>query len=188
MHFCSNCGSTLTVKVPEGDDRLRYVCEACKTVHYQNPKMVVGCIPVSGDRVLLCRRAIEPRCGKWTIPAGYLENGETVADGAIRESYEEARARFRALAPYRLYNIRHVNQMYLIFLGSLADDVYAAGDESLEVALFKESEIPWPELAFKVIATSLSDYFADRRSGAFPFKLGDILPESGEDDDPHTRW
>src|SRR6056297_1030221 len=125
MKFCSNCGRLLSVKIPAGDDRSRYVCESCGMIHYQNPKMVVGCIPERGDRILLCRRSIEPRWGKWTIPAGYLENGETVTQGARRESLEEARARFDELTPYRLFNIRHVNQMYMIFRGVLADDDFS---------------------------------------------------------------
>src|SRR6056297_2148365 len=175
MHFCSNCGSQLTKKIPAGDDRFRHVCKSCGMIHYQNPKMVVGCIPESGDRILLCKRAIEPRRGRWTIPAGYLENGETVTEGAGRESFEEAGAQFKALVPYRLFSIRHVNQMYLIFRGELADDGYAAGEESLAVRLFNESEIPWAELAFKVVATCLKDYFSERRDGRFTFKVGDIL-------------
>jgi len=188
MYFCSNCGNPLTMKIPSGDDRRRHVCESCGTVHYQNPKMVVGCIPEAGGRILLCKRAIEPRLGKWTLPAGYLENGETVTEGAGREAFEEARARFTALIPYRLFNIRHVNQMYMIFRGQLADNDFAAGEESLTVDLFAESEIPWTELAFKVIAACLADYFTERRRGSFTFQVGDILPETGPEGDPHTVW
>ncbi|MDZ7833697.1 MAG: NUDIX hydrolase [Desulfobacterales bacterium] len=188
MNFCSNCGRALSIKIPAGDDRSRYVCESCGMVHYQNPKMVVGCIPESGRRILLCKRAIEPRLGKWTIPAGYLENGETVMAGARRESFEEAYARFRDLTPYRLFNIRHVNQMYLIFRGELADDDFSAGEESLAVDLFSESEIPWDELAFKVISVTLADYFNDRKQGALPFQVGDILPEYDGDTGAHRVW
>lgn len=157
-------------------------------VHYQNPKMVVGCIPECGDRILLCKRAIKPRRGKWTLPAGYLENGETVTEGALRESLEEARARYKELSPYRLFNIRHVNQMYLIFRGELADAGFSAGEESLAVALFREAEIPWDELAFKVIHTTLAHYFDDRRRGAFTFQVGDILPDFEKDTGHHTPW
>jgi ADP-ribose pyrophosphatase YjhB (NUDIX family) len=188
MNFCTNCGRPLTVKIPEGDDRPRHVCESCGVIHYRNPRMVVGCIPVLGDRILLCRRAIEPRLGKWTIPAGYLENGETVTEGARRESFEEARARYAELVPYRLYNIRHVNQMYLIFRGVLADSGFGPGEESLAVDLFEESEIPWSELAFKVIFTCLSHFFEDRRKGGFPFQVGDILPEADGEEGRHTIW
>ena len=188
MKFCSNCGRSVSIKIPEGDDRGRYICDSCGMVHYQNPKMVVGCIPEHGERILLCRRAIEPQYGKWTIPAGYLENGETVTEGASREAFEEARARFKELIPYRLFNIRHVNQMYLIFCGELADNGFSAGDESLDVRLFEESEIPWDQLAFKVIYTVLEHYFNDRRIGAFAFQVGDILPEFDGDTGHHTIW
>jgi len=188
MKFCSNCGRLVSVKIPAGDDRSRYVCESCGMIHYQNPKMVVGCIPERGDRILLCRRSIEPRWGKWTIPAGYLENGETVTQGARRESLEEARARFDELTPYRLFNIRHVNQMYMIFRGVLADDDFSPGEESLDVGLFEEAAVPWDELAFKVIFTALEHYFNDRRSGDFTFQVGDILPECDGDAGYHTIW
>ncbi len=188
MNFCTSCGASLTLKIPKGDERPRHVCDSCGMVHYRNPRMVVGCIPEYGDRILLCRRSIEPRRGKWTLPAGYLENGETVTEGACRESFEEARARYKALFPYRLFNIRHVNQIYLIFRGELADDGFSAGPESQAVALFPESGIPWEDLAFKVIHTSLVHYFDDRRRGNFSFQLGDILPDAGKDTEHHTKW
>ena len=136
--------------------------------------MVVGCIPEREDKILLCRRAIEPCYGKWTLPAGYLENGETVAEGAQREAMEEARARVEILAPYALYNISYVNQVYLIFRARLEDDNFRAGSESLVVDLFAEDDIPWDEIAFRVIGATLKQYFADRRSGRFPFYVGDI--------------
>jgi len=164
----------LTYLKPPGDDRSRYYCEACGVVHYQNPLMVVGCIPEREDKILLCRRAIEPCYGKWTLPAGYLENGETVAQGAQREAMEEARARVEILSPYALYNICYVNQVYLIFRARLADDNFRAGSESLVVDLFAEEDIPWDEIAFRVIGETLKQYFADRRSGRFPFYVGDI--------------
>jgi ADP-ribose pyrophosphatase YjhB (NUDIX family) len=136
--------------------------------------MVVGCIPETEGRVLLCRRSIEPCYGKWTLPAGYLENGETVADGARREAFEEARARVEILAPYALYNICHVNQIYLMFRSRLKDHNFRAGSESLEVALFDEADIPWEEIAFQVIRETLIQYYMDRRTGRFPFHMGDI--------------
>lgn len=188
MHYCSNCGSLLSVKVPQGDDRSRYVCENCGMVHYQNPKMVVGCIPEWGGRILLCMRAIEPRRGRWTIPAGYLESGETVTEGAERESFEEAGVRYARLVPYRLFNIRHVNQMYMIFRGQMAEHAFSAGEESLEVKLFEENEIPWSSLAFKVIYTCLDHYFKDRKSGGFFFQVGDIPLEADDCSGGHTVW
>jgi ADP-ribose pyrophosphatase YjhB (NUDIX family) len=143
-------------------------------VHYQNPKLVVGCIPETEDKILLCRRAIEPCYGKWTLPAGFLENGETVAEGAKRETFEEARARVEILGPYALYNICHVNQIYLMFRAQLSDNHFHPGKESLEVKLFSEKDIPWEEIAFRVITATLLKYYDDRRNGGFPFFMGDI--------------
>ena len=174
MNFCSNCGQPLTYDTPPGDDRARYCCDTCGVIHYQNPRMVVGCIPEMQDRILLCRRAIEPCYGKWTLPAGYLENGETVAAGARRETYEEARARVEIMSPYALYNICYVNQIYLIFRARLMDHNFEPGSESIEVKLFLEDEFPWDEMAFRVIEQTLVQYFKDRLSGIFPFYVGEI--------------
>jgi ADP-ribose pyrophosphatase YjhB (NUDIX family) len=176
MKQCSNCGSSLIVTTPPGDDRPRFFCPACSLVHYENPRMVVGCIPDHNGRILLCRRAIEPRLGLWTIPAGYLENGETVNACAEREAVEEARAHLADLAPYLLFNICHINQMYLMFRARLTDLNFSAGSESLEVSLFDEKQIPWNELAFPVITETLEHYFKDRVLGRFTFGIFDILP------------
>jgi ADP-ribose pyrophosphatase YjhB (NUDIX family) len=137
--------------------------------------MVVGCIPVWDRKILLCRRAIEPRCGKWTLPAGYLENGETVAEGAVRETHEEARAKVERLTPYALYNICYVNQIYFMFRARLVDNHFKPGKESLEVKLFAEDEIPWEDIAFQVLQETLIHYFRDRPTGQFPFYMGEIL-------------
>ncbi|MEW8208657.1 MAG: NUDIX hydrolase [Candidatus Thiodiazotropha taylori] len=134
MNFCSQCGAKVEVKVPDGDNRPRHVCDSCSTIHYQNPKIVVGCIPVWEDQILLCRRAIEPRYGLWTLPAGFMENGETSQQGAARETLEEATARVDVEGLYGLYNLPHINQVYLIFRSRLLDLEFAAGTESLEVA------------------------------------------------------
>jgi len=174
MNFCSNCGQPVILRTPPGDDRLRFCCDSCGMVHYQNPKLVVGCIPEMEDRILLCRRAIEPAYGKWTLPAGYLENGESVAAGAKRETLEEARAKVEILAPYALYNICHVNQIYLMFRARLTDTRFRAGNESLEVKLFGENDIPWDEIAFRVIHATLLKYYDDRRLGRFSFYMGNI--------------
>ena len=175
MNYCSNCGQKLTFRTPPGDDRSRHCCDACGTIHYQNPTMVVGCIPEWDSKILLCRRAIEPRHGKWTLPAGYLENGETVAEGAVRETYEEARARVEKLTPYALYNICYVNQVYFMFRACLVDKRFKPGSESLEVKLFAENEIPWESIAFRVLQETLIQYFKDRSTGQFPFHTGEIL-------------
>jgi ADP-ribose pyrophosphatase YjhB (NUDIX family) len=181
MKYCSQCGETVTVKVPEGDSLPRHVCVACGTIHYQNPKIVVGCIPEWDDRILLCRRAIEPRYGLWTLPAGFMENGETVQQGAARETLEEARARVEIGTLYTLFNLPHISQVYMLFRGRLLDLDFGPGSESLEVALVPESEVPWQEIAFPVIKESLLLYFRDRAEGAFPMRSGDILRLEGPD-------
>ncbi len=176
MKFCSNCGAPVERRVPPGDSIPRHVCDACGTIHYQNPKMVVGCIPEWEDKVLMCRRAIEPRLGFWTLPAGFMENGETTAQGAMREALEEAGARVEIHALYSLFNLPHINQVYLLFRARLLDLDVSPGVESLEVQLFREPEIPWDQLAFRTIRETLRHYYDDRRRGAFPLRTGDIGP------------
>lgn len=176
MKFCSDCGQPLRFAVPPGDDRGRFLCPSCGVIHYQNPRVVAGCVPEIEDRILLCRRAIEPCYGKWTLPAGYLENGETVAGCAERETREETGARIDGLAPYLMFNICHINQIYFMFRGRVVHVGDGPGRESLEVRLFTEAEIPWEQIAFRVISETLQRYFGDRRAGAFPFSIGDIGP------------
>lgn len=180
MKFCSTCGGPIERRVPEGDTRPRDVCARCLVVHYQNPKVVAGCIPEWEGKILLCRRAIEPRYGLWTLPAGFMENGETTVEAARRETLEEACARVRIDALYALFNLPHINQVYVMFRGRLLDLDVAPGQESLEVALLDEAEIPWDALAFPVVRQTLALYFEDRRRGAFRQHLGDIVkrPES----------
>jgi ADP-ribose pyrophosphatase YjhB (NUDIX family) len=177
MKFCSNCGGPVVSRIPDADDRERFVCDRCQTVHYRNPKMVVGTVPQCEGKILLCRRAIAPQRGLWTLPAGYLEMGETVSEGARRETLEEAEADIRGLIPFGLYNLSFVGQVYFMLIGDLAGPKFSAGSESLEVDLFTEADIPWDELAFRVIAQTLRDYFSDRQAGLFGFHMGDILPE-----------
>ena len=178
MKFCSNCGGPVSKRIPEDDDRLRFVCDICKAVHYQNPIMVVGAIPEYKDRILLCRRAIEPAYGKWTLPAGYLENNETLAQGAERETLEESGAQVTILEPYGLFNLTWVGQVYLMFLARMESPVFKPGKESLEVKLFAKQEIPWDKLAFTVIRETLRLYFKDLPTGRFPLHTGDIQPEN----------
>lgn len=163
------------LRVPAGDTRPRFVCAACKTIHYENPKIVAGCIPEWQDKVLLCRRAIEPRHGLWTLPAGFMENDETTIEAAARETLEEAQARVAISGLYALFNLPHINQVYVMFRAQLLDLNFGPGSESLEVALFDEHEIPWDELAFAVVRETLQLYYADRRQGAFGQYLGDIV-------------
>jgi ADP-ribose pyrophosphatase YjhB (NUDIX family) len=174
MIYCRNCGARVVEKVPSGDDRTRFVCEACATIHYQNPKIVAGCIPEWDGRLLLCRRAIEPRLGLWTLPAGFMENLESTEQAAARETWEEARARVSNMALYGVFSIPHISQVYMMFRARLQADEYAPGPESLEVRLFEEHEIPWDELAFPVIRLTLEKYFQDIRGDGFQVHVEDI--------------
>ena len=177
INFCSCCGAPMEKKIPPDDDHPRYVCTRCTHVHYENPKMVVGCIPIFKDQILMCKRNIEPRKGKWTLPAGYLENKESVQDGALRETLEETRAHVKIIDTYRLFNIVFVDQIYLIFRAQMGDDHFGPTSESTEVRLFKETDIPWDEIAFEVIRQTLVDFFQDRKQGAYPFKIKDLKPD-----------
>jgi len=175
VKFCSVCGSAdLELRIPEGDTLPRFVCNNCGTIHYQNPKIVVGCLPEWEDRVLLCKRAIEPRYGLWTLPAGFLENGETLANGALRETLEEAHARVHLGELYTVISLPQINQVYMMFRSRLVDLAFGPGAESLEVRLFDESEIPWESLAFRTIARTLRNYFMDRRRGDFALHVSAI--------------
>lgn len=165
MKFCSECAHPVLFMVPPEDNRPRYVCAQCGTIHYQNPKMVIGSIPVwdhDGDtRILLCKRAIEPRYGYWTLPAGFMENNETTSEAAIRETEEEAGARVQMHELFSLLNVPHVHQVHMFYRATLLDLDYAAGNESLEVKLFGETEIPWDDIAFPTIAYTLKFFLED---------------------------
>jgi ADP-ribose pyrophosphatase YjhB (NUDIX family) len=174
MKYCSQCGATVALRIPDGDSLPRYVCSSCATIHYQNPKMVVGCIPEWEDKVLLCKRAIEPRRGLWTLPAGFMENGETTVQGALRETLEEANARVEIESLYALYNIPYISQVYLLFRARLLDLDFSPGIETLELKLFDEADVPWDQIAFATVRNTLTHYFEDRRKGAFPFHMGTI--------------
>src|SRR3989344_3637686 len=176
MKFCSNCGSAVALKIPAGDSLPRHVCDACGAIHYQNPKMIVGCIAEWENRILLCRRAMQPRHGVGTVPAGFMENGETTAQGAARETLEEANARVEVGPLYALYNIPHINQVYLLFLARLLDLDFSAGAETLEARLYDEADIPWDALAFATVRNTLTHYYADRKAGTYRFHLGTIEP------------
>lgn len=176
MNYCSHCGSdALSFKVPAGDNRPRYVCGNCGRIHYSNPKIVAGCLPIWEDKVLLAKRSIEPRLGYWNVPSGYMENGETVEEGALREVREEAMAQVKITGMHTIYSIPHINQVYMHFLGELqGPDAFGVGEESLEVRLFAEAEIPWDEIAFTSSVFSLRRYFADRKRGHHQLHLGQL--------------
>lgn len=167
INFCSACGAPVVLKVPAGDSLPRHVCEACNAVHYSNPKLVVGTLPAWEDRVLLCKRAIEPRHGKWTLPAGFMENNESMAAAAARETVEESGAHIEMGELYTVISVPHISQVHAIYRARLLNLDFAPGEETQEVVLFREQEIPWDEIAFRTIAVTLRHYFSDRRRGLF---------------------
>lgn len=175
MHYCSSCGSSVEFRIPEGDDRQRHICSSCGTIHYINPRIVAGTIPVWEDRVLLCRRAIEPRYGFWTLPAGFMENTETTTEAALRETMEEACAHVELEGLYTVLNVPHIDQVHMYFRARMINEEFGAGEESLETALFRESEIPWKELAFPTVSETLTRYFQDRANNQrFEVMVDDI--------------
>jgi ADP-ribose pyrophosphatase YjhB (NUDIX family) len=176
VNYCSVCGATVSHKVPAGDSLFRHVCDGCMTIHYSNPKLVVGAMPIWGDQVLLCRRAIEPRYGKWTLPAGFMENHESVAEAALRETLEEACARVTLGEVSTMISLPHISQVHVIYHAQLLDLDFAAGEETLELRLFREGEIPWSEIAFRTVQLTLEHFFADRREGKFQFRALELKP------------
>jgi ADP-ribose pyrophosphatase YjhB (NUDIX family) len=168
MNFCSSCGARVRLRVPAGDTVERHVCDTCGTVHYRNPLIVIASIPEWRDRrVLLCRRAIEPRHGLWTLPGGFMELGETTAQAAERETLEEANARIELGELFTVLSVPRVDQVHLFFRARLLDLDFSPGTESLEVALFREDDIPWGDIAFRTTAVTLRHYYADRAAGAY---------------------
>ena len=181
MKYCQYCASRLTFRIPDGDNRKRYCCSSCGAIAYENPKNVVGTLPAYEDKLLLCKRAIEPRRGKWTLPAGFMENGESSLEGALRETKEEAGAKviIKPNSLYTLFNLPSINQVYIFFRAELANLNFAPGVESEEVDLFSEEDIPWGEIAFPVVKTTIANYFEDRRSGHFPVRMFDVHHRAG---------
>jgi len=174
MKFCSNCSAPIARRVPPGDSLPRFLCDSCGSIHYQNPRLVIGTVPEWQGRVLLCRRAIEPRYGYWTLPAGFMENDESTGDAAMRETLEEAGARVRLEAPFSMISVPYVNQVHLFYRAKLLDLEFAPGVESLEVALYEEAQIPWQEIAFRTVGLTLKHWLADRARGAFGFHSEDL--------------
>jgi ADP-ribose pyrophosphatase YjhB (NUDIX family) len=165
MNFCPNCAARLERRIPDGDHLPRHVCTSCGTIHYRNPKIVAGCVPEHAGRILLCRRAIEPRRGYWTIPAGFMELGETLQQAAARECREEALARVEIGDPCAVVHVLHAEQVHVMFRASLADGGFGVGVESLDVGLIDERDVPWGELAFMSVVLTLRSFFADRAAG-----------------------
>lgn len=171
---CRACGSPTQYRVPADDNRERAVCSACHEIHYENPLNVVGTVPIWRDQVLLCRRNIEPRHGFWTLPAGYMELGESTAEGAARETVEEAGAQFELGALFTVLNVVRAGQLHLFYLAQLSDTVFAPGPETIEAQLFSEAAIPWEQIAFRTVRETLQRYFDDRRRGQFSLHTADI--------------
>lgn len=174
--YCSICGTALSRRIPPEDNRMRDVCDHCGAVHYQNPRNVVGVVPIYGDRVLLCRRAIEPRFGKWTLPAGFMELGETTAQGAMRETQEEAGAQIELGPLYTIIDVPQAEQVHFFYLAKVTSAALYPGPESIEAAFFRLEDIPWSELSFRTVSTTLQHYVEDARTGVFPIHHYD-LPE-----------
>ena len=175
IKHCKNCGTAVLYRIPDdGDTKERAVCPACNTVHYENPLNVVGTVPHFGDRVLLCKRNIEPRWGKWTLPAGFMELNETLAEGAARETVEEAGAQFEMEGLFSILNVARVGQVHMFYTARLLSDRFDPGFETIEARLFAEAEIPWDEIAFRTVKETLQHYFADRRAGQFSIHMVDI--------------
>ncbi len=176
IKHCRNCGTAVVHRVPDdGDTRERAVCPKCATIHYENPLNVVGTVPHLGERVLLCKRNIEPRKGKWTLPAGFMELNETSAEGAARETVEEAGAMFEMEGLFSILNVARVGQVHLFYTARLLTDRFAPGYETMEARLFTEFDIPWDEIAFRTVKETLERYFADRRAGTLSIHVIDIV-------------
>ncbi len=180
MNFCSHCGAPVSLKVPPGDNLPRHVCDQCGTIHYQNPKVVVGAIATWEDKILMCKRAIEPRYGKWTLPAGFMENNETCGEAALRETLEEAGARVALGSMFTFVDIPHISQIHIIYRAELLHLDFQPGEESLEAVLMTEAEIPWDDIAFRSVDYTLKCFFNDRRQKRFELHTTSLtLPMTG---------
>lgn len=167
QQFCSQCGHKLKREIPPGDNRIRDLCNNCGAVHYQNPRNVVGIVPIFGDQILLCRRAIEPRYGKWTLPAGFMELGETTGQGASRENQEESGANIKIRSLFTVIDVPSVNQVHFYYLADVLNEKLAPGPETLEAHFFELDQIPWRELAFRTVSTTIEHYINDRKNNLF---------------------
>ncbi|MEQ5837740.1 NUDIX hydrolase [Marinobacter sp. NFXS9] len=180
MNYCSHCGNPVTHRIPDGDNRHRYVCDHCNRIHYENPRIVAGTVPIWEGQVLLCRRAIKPRHGYWTLPAGFMENSETTVEAAMRETREEALAEVAVDGLYTMLHVPHIDQVHLFFRARLIDGTFGVGEESLDTQLFPLTDIPWEELAFPTIRETLERFVRDTETGEFPLHVGDIRYRMGK--------
>jgi ADP-ribose pyrophosphatase YjhB (NUDIX family) len=175
LNFCNQCGSAdIEQKIPDGDNRLRHCCPQCDEIFYENPKIVAGCIATWQNKVLLCKRAIEPRLGTWTLPAGFMENHETIQEAAARETFEEANAKVANLSLFTIYNLPHISQVYIMFKADIPDGIASPGTESLETEFVDEKDVPWDDLSFPIIRESLELFFEERKQGVLTLHTGEI--------------
>lgn len=186
MKYCSTCGQQVEQKIPAGDNRYRYVCVSCETIHYQNPRIIAGTVPVWDGKILLCRRAIEPRYGYWTLPAGFMENAETTIEAAARETLEEALAEVTIDGLYSIIDVPHINQVHMFYRATLVNGSFGAGEESLESRLFAADEIPWDEISFPTVKRTLEFFLSEMPSGNFGLHVTDIRPPSTKRIDQNT--
>ncbi|WP_323754518.1 NUDIX hydrolase [Marinobacter sp.] len=186
MKYCSTCGQQVEQKIPAGDNRYRYVCVSCETIHYQNPRIIAGTVPVWDGKILLCRRAIEPRYGYWTLPAGFMENAETTIEAAARETLEEALAEVTIDGLYSIIDMPHINQVHMFYRATLVNGSFGAGEESLESRLFAADEIPWDEISFPTVKRTLEFFLSEMPSGNFGLHVTDIRPPSTKRIDQNT--
>ena len=171
MRYCSKCGSDqIDFKIPDDDNIKRYICSACDSIFYTNPNLIVGTICVKDDQVLLCKRNIEPRFGLWTLPAGFMENSETLQEGALRETKEETQASPIIISAYTAFSLTHISQVHFFYLAELGNEKFGPTSESSEVELFDEQDIPWDQIAFPTVTKTLEYYFADKKEGNYPFR------------------
>ncbi|MBI1732417.1 MAG: NUDIX hydrolase [Gammaproteobacteria bacterium] len=178
MKFCAECGGPIVREIPANDTRLRFVCSVCRTIHYENPRVVAGCVPEWQGKILLCRRAIEPRLGRWTFPAGFMEMGETTVEAAVRETLEEANARVGEPELYTVMSLPHMDQVHMMYRAPLLDLDFSPGSESTEVELFDPDSVPWQELAFPTIHHTLAFYVEDLALGKFRVRTGDVIRDA----------
>jgi ADP-ribose pyrophosphatase YjhB (NUDIX family) len=175
MKFCSECGNHVTKSIPKGDNRLRHICTHCEIIHYQNPKIVAGTLPIFDGKILLCKRAIEPRLGFWTLPAGFMENQETTSEAALRETLEEAEAVVELDGLYTVMNVPQIDQVHIFFRARLINEQFSAGEETLEAKLFAPEDIPWDQISFPTVLQTLEHYITDCENNHFPVHVKDII-------------
>lgn len=186
MKYCSTCGQQVEQKIPAGDNRYRYVCVSCETIHYQNPRIIAGTVPVWDGKILLCRRAIEPRYGYWTLPAGFMENAETTIEAAARETLEEALAEVTIDGLFSIIDVPHINQVHMFYRATLVNGSFGAGEESLESRLFAADEIPWDEISFPTVKRTLEYFLSEMPSGNYGLHVTDIRPPNAKRLDQNT--